>query len=247
MLAPRLAARPPVSPRPWIRHLSRHVPIAVLGDDPEGVHQVRVAAGRLAAWLELSGREVLRDDLRTLRRSAAAVRDCDVLLGQDLPAPFAARLHERRDAARTAMIGHLTGPHARALRAALGVLPPIDRRTADASLAAFRDRVRRRGDALLAHPAPDDETFHELRRAIRKLRYALEWLRLDSGTVKEAQQAFGDLNDLAVEARALAETGVETECSEYARSLDARRSAARRKALALWSGARDVVLAGSAP
>jgi CHAD domain-containing protein len=45
--------------RDWVAHL----PLALSGEDPEGVHQVRVAGRRLRAYLDLLGFRVLKDDL----------------------------------------------------------------------------------------------------------------------------------------------------------------------------------------
>jgi CHAD domain-containing protein len=217
--------------------------VAVVGEDPEGVHQVRVSAGRLAVWLEMGGRSVLRDDLRALRRCAAAVRDCDVLLGRGVPDGFASRLRERRDLARREMLAHLRGPHARALRQALALLPALPRADAERSLRSFRDRVIRRGDALTAAPVPHDEEFHALRRAIRKLRYALEWMGRDASAVKALQGTFGDLNDAAVELRLLEETGSASECPEHVSRLRSRIAEQRRQALAEWLVSREFVAA----
>lgn len=238
---------PPLSTRGWLRHLARHVPVAIVGDDPEGVHQVRVAAGRVAVWLEMSGRSVLLDDLRELRRAAAAVRDCDVLLLAGAQEPFASRLRERRESARTGMAARLRGPHVRALRQALALLPPLDRKGAEDALPRFFERVLRRGDALVAAVRPDDEQFHRVRRAVRKLRYALEWLGRDTREVKAMQQAFGDLNDLAVEAALLRETGSAADLPRRARTLALVLASKRRRALAVWRTTRAAVAAGVTP
>jgi CHAD domain-containing protein len=41
--------------RDWVAHLGAHLPLALSGEDPEGVHQVRVAGRRLRAYLDLLG------------------------------------------------------------------------------------------------------------------------------------------------------------------------------------------------
>lgn len=202
---------------------------------------MRVAAGRLAVWLEMGGHAVLRDDVRALRTSAAAVRDCDVLLAADAPEPFAARLRERRDAARVAMVAHLRGRHVRALRLALGLMPAIDRGAAEGSLARFRARVLRRGDRLAGAATPHDEEFHAVRRALRKLRYATEWLGHDAAPVKALQQTFGDLNDLVVELRVLEETGAAADLPEHADGLRRRIETLRRDALRDWLASRPSI------
>jgi CHAD domain-containing protein len=139
------------------------------------------------------------------------------------------------------MVSHLLSHHAAALRASLAVLPSLDRATAERSLAAFRARVLARGDRLLSHAAkapPVDEDFHAVRRAVRKLRYASEWLGRDTSDIRSVQQVFGDLNDRAVEARLLQETGAAPLCLSHAQRLEARLAAARRRALGVWTRAR---------
>lgn len=235
--SPRRAAaprrRPAVSPRKWLLHLGRHLPVAVEGADPEGVHQVRVSAGRLAVWVELTGRRVLRDDLRRLRRTATGVRDADVLLERDLPHDLEEWLRARRERDRAAMLEAFASPHVPALRRALGVLPGIDREAAARALGDFRERVRRRGDAVARAPH-DDEVIHGLRRAVRKLRYALDWVGTPDPRLKDLQTTLGDLNDTAVEARALEESDLARAHPAYAESLRRRLDARRRAALEAW-------------
>ena len=75
--------------------LVSHDPIARVGEEPEGVHQARVAVRRLRSdlrtfrpLLDRDWAEALRVELRWLGRLLAPVRDAEVL---------AARLHERID------------------------------------------------------------------------------------------------------------------------------------------------------
>jgi triphosphatase len=71
-----------------MRRLRKAVPIAEKGEDPEGIHQARVATRRLRAVLaELGGVvydprqvQVLRRGLRKLARTLGVVRDADVFL-----------------------------------------------------------------------------------------------------------------------------------------------------------------------
>ena len=228
-----------MSPHRWLVHLSRHLPVAAEGTDPEGVHQVRVAAGRLAVWLELAGMRVLRDDLRRLRRTAAAVRDADVLLDASPPPDVAAWLRQRREEDRTAMLDALASPHVPALRRALGGLPRLPRETALAAVDRFRDRVRRRGEGVDRAPH-DDEVIHGLRRAVRKLRYALDWVDAADPRLKELQTTLGDLNDTAVEVRVLEGSGLAAAHREHTTSLHHRLDVRRRAALEAWARFREL-------
>jgi len=69
-----------------VRRFLDHVPAVILDEDPEGVHQARVATRRLRSdlrtfrrFIERSRADGLRDGLRTVTRLLGAVRDLDVL------------------------------------------------------------------------------------------------------------------------------------------------------------------------
>ncbi|WP_114314147.1 CHAD domain-containing protein [Thermus caldifontis] len=78
----------------WLEHLKKHFPLALEGQDLEGVHQVRVAARRLRVYVELLGWRVLRDDLSRLFRGTSRVRDLEVALSHPLPPGFRDHLKE---------------------------------------------------------------------------------------------------------------------------------------------------------
>src|ERR1043165_1021156 len=86
----RLARMREIPPTAWLDRLEERTSLAESAPDAaldaEAVHELRVACGRLIVWLDLGGWRILRDDLRWLRRSAATVRDLDVVLHR-----FAAR------------------------------------------------------------------------------------------------------------------------------------------------------------
>jgi CHAD domain-containing protein len=180
---------------PWLEHLETHLLVAKAGADPEGVHQVRVAVRRLRVWLELAGLRVLEDDLAWLVRGAGKVRDLEVLLGHPrLPRPFQEWAAERLGEARAELVPMLESPRLKGLLRALSALPPLERPAAEARLERFVRRVERRAAEWEAHD--DFERLHALRRALRKLRYAREWLGLDPQAIKELQDALGAVGDL---------------------------------------------------
>lgn len=183
--------------RPWVEHLRAHLPVADAGEDPEGVHQVRVAAARLRVWLRLGERRVLSDDLRWLRRSAGEVRDLDVLIGMGGPAEFVESLRERWRAARGPWLAALRSARTRALLQAFELAPPIDRRRAGKRTRRWLRRLRKVGDRLDLTGAPEEEV-HAFRRRARRCRYALEWLDTPDPRVKDLAKRMGDLNDLFV-------------------------------------------------
>ena len=195
------------------------------------VHQARVASRRLREVVPVLGRGLddirlkpLRAALRDLTRALGPVRELDVALGMvdelQIEGPDAGRLitvwRERLEHRRQA-------PE-RALRKALG---SGSRRDLDRDLEAFaaaravspdeswregltrrltaraqnlRDHIERTGTSY--HPGP----LHEIRIAVKKLRYVLE-ITAEIGlarlvrtlrTLKTAQESLGRLHDLDV-------------------------------------------------
>lgn len=187
-----------LSPRPWTEALDRHVRAARAAPEVESVHQLRVSAGRLAVWLRLARRHALRDDLDWLRKSAARVRDLDVLLARHGGEGWCAQLAaERSDAARE-LANELQAPRAEGLLQALEHLAPLEKQAAAQRLERFRKRARAAGERALEPDTPRTEELHRLRKRVRRLRYALEWLGRGSGAEKELQDALGRLHDSAV-------------------------------------------------
>lgn len=229
-------------PGPWLEHLDAHLAVARAGEDPEGVHQVRVASGRLACFLHLSGMRVLRDDLRWLRSRASAVRDLDVLLAKHPPQPFSDWLSAERLVARAALIEALDSSRRVALTRAIGRLEALDRARAKAEIARERTRVARRTRAAL-RPRAALEEFHGLRRAVRRLRYDQEWMSTKSEALKRLQEVLGELNDAAVAQRLFNEWPRRDELPALGvsldRSVEARRDRAVRE-LALFARKRSI-------
>lgn len=225
---------------PWLEHLRQHLPIAREGSDPEGVHQVRVAAGRLRVWLELAGREVPDDDLRWLRKRADAVRDLDVLLEEDPPEAWAAWLRGERERAREPWLETFEHPRLAGLLAALESLPPIPVERAAEGLGALVRRVVRRGRRARRREA-SDARLHDLRRALRRLRYGLDWLGRSEPVVKELQQAFGRVNDLSVTREWLERSPATAALNGFADELAADHRRARGEAQALWRERAELV------
>jgi CHAD domain-containing protein len=228
-----------------VRHLEEHVPVARDGTDPEGVHQVRVAAGHLDTWLRLAGLSVLRDDLRWLRGHASSVRDVDVLLADEPPEAWVPWLVRRRAQERRRLVEALDAPRLQALLRAFSWLRPLDAAAARPGVARLARRALRAAERLEARPH-DLERLHALRRALRRLRYGREWLGEPTGDLKRLQDAFGALNDLAVARRLVGEYRLRARLSDWVDALDARLASARDQALGVWvqERARVAALAG---
>ncbi len=156
---------------PWLQHLRQHLPIARAGQDPEGVHQVRVAGRRLRVWLRLAGMRTLDDDLAWLVRSAGEVRDLEVLLQTEFPQAFREWAQSRLNTAREKLLPVLESKRLEGLLQALSLLPPLGIADAEPRLGRFFAQVERR--AALWSQEERFDVLHALRRALRRLRYAL--------------------------------------------------------------------------
>ena len=188
----------------WVRHLRSAILVARRGEDPEGVHQVRVACRRLTAWLDLGGRRVGRDDLKWLRDAAGPVRDLDVLLAHDLSPAMHRWLVQQWKKARPTLDNALDDPRALATVRLFENMGPL--RSDEIDMKPLLDKADRALDAVdekAAHP----EELHVLRRKLRPIRYALEWQKKDSKKIVEAQDSLGALSDAVILHRMTAEWG----------------------------------------
>jgi triphosphatase len=183
-----------------------HEPGTRLGDDPEHLHDMRVACRRMRAALKLFGEALppgeaddLRNQLGAIGRRLGAVRDLDVFmeqlreLGESLLCvgpgacdPLLLHLSRRRERARRAMLKMLDSPSFAATRQALarrldaGPQPGLPGSQASI-LRVGPDLVRRcrrrvRRLASRLEPGSPAPAYHELRIRGKRLRYALEFL-----------------------------------------------------------------------
>ncbi len=186
-----------------VQRLLRADPVARAGEDPEGVHQARVATRRLRSdlrtftpLLEPAWVDHLRDELRELAALLGAVRDADVLLERlrsaaaTLPTDgdrataegLLADLEHSRDADRATLLAAMDDARydrllddlvAAAARPAL-----VEAATAPAAevlpgLAAGPWRRLRRRVNGLGEDPPDAD-LHEVRILAKRARYAAE-------------------------------------------------------------------------
>lgn len=231
-----------ISPTAWLERLQQELRVARAGDDPEGVHQMRVAAARLRVWLELGGRRALVDDLRWLRRSGGDVRDLDVLIAENTRPECAGWLSDRREEARRKLLAALDDERVDAMFGALACMPPLERSEARKNLAKLVKHALRAG-AKTEKDETDVTRWHELRRTLRKLRYAREWLDEDTKKIHELLDVLGELNNRVVEARHLAECpekGAQASLASVHEKIDAQRKLAAKG----WSALRGELEAG---
>jgi triphosphatase len=204
---------------------------ALLSDDPEFLHQLRVGLRRLRAALRAFGdvlpskvTKKLKRSLRKLSPTLGAARDWDVLAARleaqraspELLRKARARRAAARRSARRALVSKRfagIGPALRSLRAA-------DSRAPLAQFAAAAlDRAHRR---LIAEAGSADwsaaSARHALRIRVKRLRYSCEFFtpafparRVTPylTALKALQDILGELNDIAVGRRLLGYAGDE--------------------------------------
>ncbi len=205
--------------------LLAHEPGTRLGDDPEELHDMRVATRRLRAALSLFGGVLpqrarhVRDELRWLAQALGEVRDLDVQLEelvewrkeagdrQEDLAPLHAVLERHRREARQRMLAVLDSDRYRKLMGSFtsmvtrGPVAGIEasqtpvREAAPALVKKRYRRVRKLGDAITAESVPEE--YHELRKQGKRLRYALEFFGDIYGKpVKELVASLTNLQDI---------------------------------------------------
>lgn len=225
----------------WLRHLKRYLKVSRVGIDPEGIHQVRVATRRIDAWLVLGGWRVYRDDLRWLRDRASAVRDLDVLLmRKGLPRSLRAPLMARKRQTHAEFILACDDARLTALVVGLSVARPIQVAEARRRLGRLFDVVFEVGKDVEENSGMI-ESMHRLRRALRRLRYALELLDSSTAPLKRIQELLGNLNDLAVALRSIDQLPPDKVPPRYRAALDNELALALPLARGLWLDEKDSI------
>ena len=188
-----------------VRRLIGHDPAVRLGEDPEGVHQARVATRRLRshlrtyrAMLDTDWCDGLRAELGWLGDELGAVRDLDVLEerfrrhGSTLHGDDAVgvanvldRVHRRRETARGELLSAMREPRYVALLEALVEAAGTPRVITDVADAPAADVLGDVMDAPWKHlrtrcrrlgSDPDDAALHDARIRAKRVRYAAESL-----------------------------------------------------------------------
>jgi CHAD domain-containing protein len=205
--------------------LFRHEPGVRLGEDPEAVHQARVATRRtrstlrtFSSLLEPEWTDRLRDELKWLAGLLGDVRDADVLLARfrdhlaALPAADAkagpwllAGLLEQRQSARRRLLRGMGEPrYAKLLddlvaaAAAPALLSGADRPAAEVMLALVAKPWKKLRKAVKAAGTdPTDEELHQIRIRAKRARYAAEAVEPVIGKPAERfAAAAADLQDV---------------------------------------------------
>lgn len=186
-------------------------PIAAAGNDPEGVHQVRVAIRRLRTALTLFRPAIdcaeiaaLKDRLGTLARTLGPARDWDIFLGGTLAEIRAAFAQEAAIAALGRAAEAARADAYRAVRAALAA-PEFRLLALDLAAAVTARPWHGRGDTAAEAAAPlegfADATLARLHRRLLRAGEgfagleieALHALRLKAKRLRYAGELFGAL------------------------------------------------------
>lgn len=231
-----------ISPATWLETLQSHLGAVQNGAGEEEVHQLRVATRRLTSWLKLGRIRILRSDLRWLRAAGGGVRDVDVLLAQRPPEPMVEWLQEERARRLGQLLRVVVAPRTEALCAAFAHVAPIEEGRARETLPRLARRTLEQGDQLTLAPN-DVERFHQLRRSVRVLRYALEWLDEKTAAFKQFQDLSGRGADLSVALLLLDVYPEAAGLADYRLRLDQEFAACRIESVAAWPALRDAVAA----
>jgi CHAD domain-containing protein len=214
---------------------------ALESPDPEYLHQLRIGLRRYRSALRL-----FRDLLRTKRRKRLArearrlmqplgnVRDWDVCIEWLRAAKAPQRLLRRARLLREAASGSLEPLDLSRLEATPAAWKrkprPLEPFSAQALIKARRKVAKR----LRGLDWRDAERRHRLRISVKRLRYATDFLDGQSPALEALQDSLGDLNDLAVMRRLLADLQPPAEILRQLNAGERRLlDAARRQAAAL--------------
>jgi inorganic triphosphatase YgiF len=226
---------------------------ALAHDDPEFVHQARVALRRMRSALRLLRRQVefparLAADLRWIARALGAARDWDVLAGELMPAIAAslgpglvaacerllAQAQRRRGRARDEARAALASPRFAGATLALLAWSAAPPRGAGPTLQALAAKLLQRQHARLfeaAHAFAElsADKQHRVRILAKRLRYALDFFAV--ALPARAVAAYGRrLAALQDELGAINDAAV-----AHARLRKLARSRALREALDAWA------------
>jgi triphosphatase len=215
-----------------------HEPGVRLGEDPEELHDMRVATRRLRAALKLYSdflpkrSERYERDLRWVAGALGEVRDLDVHLeglseeasrNGEIMEELVSLLRERRNEARRGMLEALDSNRYERLIASFsatlrrGRSPTPTSPILEVAPNLIRDRYKkvRKSANRLSEDSPP-EHYHDLRKKGKRLRYALEPLQEIYGKqaqkmvklLKKIQDDLGDHQDFIVASGLMEELGV---------------------------------------
>lgn len=218
---------------PWLEALEKALKTVRQADSAEGAHDFRVAIARLRVWLTLGGWHLLDDDLKRLRDSAARLRNLDAQLQEQRPPEaLAQRWRGERERERQIFLRSLERAPTGAIFEVLRELPAVRRKDAKKTVARLAQKALHDGPRAVTV-----KQLHRLRRDLRKLRYAQEWLERDAGTLSKAQDAAGAVVDATIALQLSRGDEAPAFRSRKRNELDLAREDARKK----WRGVRGEI------
>jgi len=240
-------ARTPIPPEPWLGDLERRAQAGRSSLGSHAAHRIRVDVARLRVWLALGGGRAHDDDLRWLRDKAGVVRDLEVQLDQRPPEAWASHLRSKRVRARRRLRRALGSERVANTIQALRVAPSLSRDVARRGLPQLAARVLERGDAVRRRER-DMAALHALRSALRRVRYALEWLGEEPTKITALQELIGDACDRHVALEGLKDHRCGRPERRYRHRLERERAELFDRAFTAWKILRpDVEHLGRVP
>jgi CHAD domain-containing protein len=199
--------------RQQLDELARHDPGARLDDDPERIHQIRVATRRARSalrtarpLLDVEWAQALREELKWLGNELARTRDLDVLLARLAPdaaelgkpaATIVRQLEVERRRAQKKLVSALESPRYLALLGELeraAEAPRVRRTDARLDRLARKEFRRLRAAVRALGKSPTDEALHEVRKRGKRARYSAELAGgKQSKKFAEAAKSFQDV------------------------------------------------------
>lgn len=234
------------------RDIEAHRNPAVIGDEPEALHDFRVAVRRTRSGLKHSAgllskkdRARFQAEFSRLQDVTSAARDYEVWLAS-LPEddPLRLVLAGYYDGARRDASGVLDARRTKQLLArwhtVLAALPRGNTRvSSDARIGAQKERVLNAG--ATAGVEADATELHRLRKRVKELRYLVELFMTDERRplrkpLKKLQDALGEVQDVAVQRAWLTEHADEVGPVDVRlKELDERDAAARMASAELYA------------
>ena len=227
------------------RALLAHDPGTRRGDDPEDLHQLRVATRRLRAFLRVARPLVdsdwstsLRAELGWLGGHLGPARDLDVMLGrlraevealggdsEDI-AGLLESLEEERSAAYRDVLEVLGGDRYFALldRLEATSAPPLTGDETTLAAIFHREAKRMRRTIAALGEDPEDDALHASRIAVKRARYAADLSAHELGrpgerfvaVAKQLQDILGDHQDAVVAEGRIRDWAVSAPASRFA-------------------------------
>jgi CHAD domain-containing protein len=144
-------------------------------------------------------------------------------------------LEKQRESAARLLATALAHRRTQAMLASLHVLPPLEAEGARTRSRRWSAEMLEEGDVTdFEHDSP--ARLHRLRRQARRVRFAREWLGLETGALRDLQDELGQLHDLDELRKRLVEEDSALD------DLDERMHDARQKAKAAWRSVREEIL-----